>query len=96
MRLLHYHVHTHHPDAKIHIIRSWKNRNLEDLSFEKRIGLRNPYEPDRVRYFLFDDGESCYWDDLLNLELVQRRVSSTRDTLLGDLCGYYDQFTDLG
>jgi len=65
LRLFHYHIHTHHPAAKIHIFRSWKSRNLEDLSFEKRIGLRKPYEPDRVRYFLFDDGESCYWDDLL-------------------------------
>ena len=67
LNLLHDHIHTHHPDAKIHIFRSWKARTLERLSFEKRIGLRKPYNRDRERYFLFDDGQYSYWDDeLLN------------------------------
>jgi len=65
LKLLHHHIHTHHPAAKIHIFGSWKERSLKDLPFEKRIGLPKPYEPDRERYFLFDDGQYCYWDDNL-------------------------------
>jgi len=67
LKLLHHHILTNHPNAKIHIFRSWKARNLQDVSFEKRIGLPKPYRPDCERYFLFDDGQYCYWDDeLLN------------------------------
>jgi hypothetical protein len=68
MYLLHARIIEKHPKAEVIIIKDWPKQQLELMNDEMRMMENLPGYPsfaDKERYFLFDEGQTTYWDSTL-------------------------------
>ncbi|PVG04758.1 hypothetical protein CPB86DRAFT_15952 [Serendipita vermifera] len=68
MHLLHARIKHKYPNAHTHIFKNWPSANYGKLEWEQRMQQYLPGWPtfqDCRRYFLFDEGQSSYWDENL-------------------------------
>jgi hypothetical protein len=68
MQLLHAHIVKARPNAKVHIYKDWDQKSLEDMMGDERMIEFLPGYPsfnDAERFFLFDEGQTTYWDRTL-------------------------------
>ena len=68
MLLLHAHIVKKRPNAKVHIFKDWPQKPLEEMMGNDRMIRLLPGYPffeDAERFFLFDEGQTTYWDRTL-------------------------------
>jgi hypothetical protein len=68
MHLLHQRILEECPEAAVTILTNWPREKLEPMDEESRMVEKVPGYPsfdDNDRYFLFDEGQSTYWDTTL-------------------------------
>jgi hypothetical protein len=69
MQLLHAHILKERPNATVFIRRNWPRESLESMDVDDRLKMALPGYPSFAdvgeRYFLFDEGQTTYWDTTL-------------------------------
>ena len=68
MDLLHARILKERPDAEVIINRYWPEKELTSMTGDDRLKEKLPGYPsfaDKERYFLFDEGQTTYWDEAL-------------------------------
>jgi hypothetical protein len=69
MHLLHARIMSEYPDAQVYIYEHWPIEELERINSHTRIKRYFPgsryFQDGQRRYFLFDEGQTSYWDKCL-------------------------------
>ena len=68
MHLLHRRILKKYPEAEVIILKNWPKEQLQPMSQQQRLEEFLPGYPsftDKERFFLFDEGQTTYWDTTL-------------------------------
>jgi hypothetical protein len=77
MYLLHARIVKERPDAQVFLHKAWPQKSMKESTgrlAEHLLGF--PSFENGERYFLFDEGQTTYWDDILWAELKDSFQSS--------------------
>jgi hypothetical protein len=96
MELLHAHIVKEHPDAQVFIHEAWPENLMKENT--KRIAENLPGYPsfeNGERYFLFDEGQTTYWDAFLWKVLKDKFQSSSSPVYAILFCSYGNEDVSL-
>jgi hypothetical protein len=89
MYLLHAHIVNERPDAQVFLHKAWPQKIMKEN--EERLVEKLPGYPsfhNGERYFLFDEGQTTYWDDILWAELKDSFQSPKKPIYAILFCSY--------
>jgi hypothetical protein len=89
MNLIHRRLVNEHPNAQVFITNAWPKNIMKENT--RRIAENLPGYPsfeDGVRYFLFDEGQTTYWDDPLWVVFKNHIQSSDKGVYAILFCSY--------